>query len=725
MSIIIFDFNLIVGANEKDLRILPICIIMGLVLSYLITRKIILKQKIVIKNKIDLLVLLFMCSTLLPCIFKTYCTFQGTVEFILKYFFVYSIYLVTRNTVDNKNKINIIIAATILGSLIIAILGLDIQNQQHLSWILNKLNLEYTESYALSSTFGYKNTLAIYFVFCIFLSINQIQNIGNKKIKILYGIYISFAIYILLQSLSRIVFVLFTLAIVLYFILYFLQNIIQNKKKIVKIMAIFGGIIVLLIIVVTQIGTKVSKPYELTDSTYQRNFNYRFEPNQEYTIKLEFENVQTLESHSRGVEIQILEINQYFNEKILTAKYIKNGTKTINLNFKTTENLYQIDMLILNGYNEKILIKKCYINGEEYPIDYKYVPYEIGKALTTYSFNDKSIKQRVDLWKDCIKIFKQHPIIGQGGNSWKILSRTVQEYPYGVKESHSYFFELLISYGIVGVVLYILLFIFINIKIIKEHKEIKYKLPILFGLNLVIIHSLCFDFNMSFLLIILLTFVYIANIMYDSNQEVQELKIVEYGILTFLNIILVILILANVAKYNITDKRTKKDIGFYEASYKYNYINECYRENYYFRHSLNEIQHLMEREPYFYPNDVYKMYWDFLLNNIENLHENEIIKYLEFINIKYKNVKNPTPMYIDTILSRTYIMEDAYIKLKNFNFDSQEIKNQIEELKKIINCEYEVNMRNIKDKERNGYSLIVIDKIVNEYEEIIKQISET
>ena len=104
ISLAILVFSLIIGANEKDLRILAISIMLFIAIAYLIVRKIILKQKIVIKNKMDIFVLLFMCSTLLPCIFKTYCTFQGTVEFILKYFFVYSIYLVVRNTVDSKTK---------------------------------------------------------------------------------------------------------------------------------------------------------------------------------------------------------------------------------------------------------------------------------------------------------------------------------------------------------------------------------------------------------------------------------------------------------------------------------------------------------------------------------------------------------------------------------------------------------------------------------------------
>ena len=94
---IITTLNLIVGANEKGLRIFSLCIMLVFTLFYLIIRKIMLKEKMVIKNKVDIFVLVFMCCTLLPLIFRTYSTYQGTVEFILKYFFAYSIYLLVRN----------------------------------------------------------------------------------------------------------------------------------------------------------------------------------------------------------------------------------------------------------------------------------------------------------------------------------------------------------------------------------------------------------------------------------------------------------------------------------------------------------------------------------------------------------------------------------------------------------------------------------------------------
>ena len=168
ISLVILIFSFIIGANEKALRILPISIMLFIAILYLIMRKIILKQKIVIKNKIDIFVLLFMCSTLLPCVFKTYCTFQGTVEFILKYFFVYSIYLVVRNTVDSKNKVNALIAVTILSSLIIAILAIDIQHKQYFSWLIGKLDTIFTKSRHSRTLWIPKHCCSLFFFLHLF-----------------------------------------------------------------------------------------------------------------------------------------------------------------------------------------------------------------------------------------------------------------------------------------------------------------------------------------------------------------------------------------------------------------------------------------------------------------------------------------------------------------------------------------------------------------------------
>lgn len=720
ISAIIAILNLIVGANEKGLRIFSMCTMMTCIVFYLVIRKIILKEKMVLKNKVDILVLFFMSSTLLPYLFRTYCTQQGTVEFIIKYFFVYAIYLLVTNVVDNKNKINILILVTLLSSIIVAIIGIDVQHHQYLNWLLDKLNLRYTDCVALISSFGYANTVAVYFSFCIFLAMNQIQSANPKWVKIFCGAYIILAFYIVLQTLSRSIFVLLLGALFLYFILYFLPMLLNHKKQLAIVIASGSVAAVLLLAFLFGIGVRVSKPYEVEEAKYQRNFNYSFEPNQEYIIELE---VETENYYGTEIQIGILEINSYFNENVLAMETLRAGQKKVDLKFTTTDRLYQIDMVVLNQNNHKISLQKCYIEGKEYPLDYKYLPYQIGQAITMYSANDKSIKQRTDMWKDCLKIAKDSPIIGQGGDTWKKLSQAVQDYPYGMKESHSYFFELLISYGIVGVVLYLTLIIVFNILVIKDcikTKKNRYdKLSILFGLNLILVHSLCFDFDLSFLVILTIVFVYMGILMYDVREDIKYTKKWDYPVLGFLSVILLILIMANIAQDCLLDKKLKKKIGFYAVYYRYDYINECIMNGENFRETLKEIQTLMKKEPYFYQSETYDVYWQGLLSNMNQLNEKEIAEYISFINKQYRKIKFVTPMYIETVLPRVYTMQSAYSILKNINFTDEKLINEIEELNQIIKDEYEVNKKNIKEQERNGYDEQSINNIMQEYESIL------
>lgn len=47
ISTVIATFSTIIGANEKELRVLPMCILLFTALAYLIARKIMLKKEIV------------------------------------------------------------------------------------------------------------------------------------------------------------------------------------------------------------------------------------------------------------------------------------------------------------------------------------------------------------------------------------------------------------------------------------------------------------------------------------------------------------------------------------------------------------------------------------------------------------------------------------------------------------------------------------------------------
>ncbi|MDO5555278.1 MAG: O-antigen ligase family protein [Clostridia bacterium] len=717
ISIIIITFNLIIGANEKGLRVFPICIFMILILIYLILRKILLNQKIVIKNKVDAIVLIFMISTIFPLVFKTYSTYQGTIEFILKYFFVYAVYLLVRNTVDSKKKIDVLVTVTIFSSLIIVILGIDLQHSNYATWILQNFNLKYTTDYRFSSTFGYANSVAIYMVFCIFLAIYKIETSEKKTIKVLYIAYMLLGIYITYITYSRSVFAILVLSLILYFT-------IKYRKNIKKISIIGSSILVIIIIYILTIGLNYSKPYTFSKVSYTQEIKYNFVPNTEYIIQLDLDMVCKYDTEN-AFEINIIEVNEYFNETNL-AKVKTNGRqKNYYIKFMPTEDMQLIK--IKNKLTGTVTINKCLINNKEYILQYKYIPSSLGRLFKSFSIKDDSISQRVKFYEDCIKIAKNHILIGQGGNTWKKVSNSVQEYPYSVKETHSYFFELLISYGIIGVLLFILLILTTLIKFIiiaKKNIDFRKYIPIVIGLFLVISHSFLFDFDMSFLIILLIVFEYIAIIQYNNNSNMQISKYIDYIIFALLGCISCIYILANIAKYciNSGDYKTKMKLNFYNSSYQYLYINNKIKENYDYEEIINKIQMLMIKEPYYKQTELIDLYVTIIKDNIDKIEENNLIQYYNFLIDRLSNIKFVTPMYVDTIMSREKAIYSAIESIKEI--DNPEINNIIKQLKNIMINEYNTNKVNIEDIKRNGKEQEDINQIKKEYNKLIREIKD-
>ena len=193
----IIMLNFFIGSNIKE----PIWIIQAIVsvftVVYIIVKKIQKSKNVIIKRKIDIAILFFMIATTIPLIFNTYVSLEGTINFILKYWAVYGLYILVNNIVigDNK-KINIVINTVIFSSVVVIIFGFDRLTAynifEKIYEILNSVNIEDTR---MISTFGYANTLAAYLSFTTVLAIGQIIKYKeNLRIKIIYGIYLLLAI---------------------------------------------------------------------------------------------------------------------------------------------------------------------------------------------------------------------------------------------------------------------------------------------------------------------------------------------------------------------------------------------------------------------------------------------------------------------------------------------------------------------------------------------------
>ena len=697
LALIIIVFSIIVGANEKGLRIISITIFLSLDLLFLIIKKIVYKKPIVIKNKIDILVLLFFLVTFLPLIFKTYSTFQGTIEFIIKYLFVYSYYLCIRN-VDYKNKTNILLYTVVISSIIFFVFAIDMMNNRIFDNIYNSLNLNYLNIKNLAGSFGYKNTLAIYYLACFYISIYLLKNTKKIPVKICLFMYLLFSLVCIFLTSSRIVILLTIFSFILYLLIIYFNILKRYFKRI--IIGLFSLIIICSIFFFAFCNK--SDDFNLNK---KKSFiiNYNFKSETSYDIDL-------YSNTNDKYEIDIEETLKDFNK--INTKYIINPTKISNnkykytIKYKTSINPYRFKINFKDSSN--VVINKLLINDSEYILKYKFIPYKISYIFSMLSIKDYSLYQRYIYYKDSIKIFKKSPLIGQGGNTWKVRSFEVQDIKYSMKETHSYFFELLISYGIIGLILFTSMIIVFNISLIKFIKKNKIYLPLLFSVDLILIHSYLFDFDMSFMIIMILVYSLIA-LLTDNiiSKKYKYNNLIDRIILILFILILSFLYIENILRNNNSS-----------LFYRNIRIKTVLRNNK--KDRLDNITNLISDEPYYYQIVLQENFINIIKKDYNELSEKDILKYIKFIN-KYKTNHNYKYRYkYDNSLYYTNLSYNFYDYLNNKNIKNVKIKNELLKLKNIIINESERNIKFIKntndiDKERKNV-------LINNYNEIINNL---
>ena len=685
--------NIFIGSNIKD----PIWIIQTIVslftLIYLTVKKIQKEKHLIIKGKIDIAVLIFMISTIIPLIFNTYVSLEGTINFILKYWSVYGLYILTRNIVRDKEKIKVVIKTIIFSSIIPIIFGFDkftINIFEPVYKFLNSVNIEDTR---MISTFGYANTLAGYLSFTICLAIGMLRNTQKKRNKILYCIYILISAITIILTQSK-----FVLAIDALIIIGFIIKGIKDKK-IGKKWIIAGITAIILFFIYFFIAIQIAEPLVVTEE--EKTCVIRgIESNKSY--KLDFD-IQTKTDKAYDVfEVSIVEVNRYFAENYLANFTLGNfsGTKTINI--QTGEQVDHIEIRIKNSLNKEMTISEFRIDDKPYILEYKIIPEPLVRVFTTFNFKNSSVWQRVDYWKDGIDIIKDNWLIGAGGNTWRTLYGQTQDYLYYAKEAHCYILEIWMSFGITGILSYLFIIaITIQNVMALQKKEKKYSnyMSIFLGISIIVIHSLM-DFDMSYLIIEMLFYICIAIL----NKEDDKIQTKIKGTTIFAIAIFLIISICNTLGLiaDIIEDETginSNKIAPWISRYKYNRIvylenNQLEREN-----KIEYIKRYIQEEPYNYQNTMYKMMSEDIIKNINTSNLESELENIDYLINVWQTIKIDRPYDINSLQDRAEIMlnfsENLITKADTLNAEGLNTKAKM--ILEIIETEYSENINKSYD----------------------------
>lgn len=99
------------------------------------------------------------------------------------------------------------------------------------------------------------------------------------------------------------------------------------------------------------------------------------------------------------------------------------------------------------------------------------LPQNFVQRLTSINMQQTSVVQRIQFYKDGLKVLKEHPILGAGPSAWESLWQRYQSYPYTSRQSHSVLIDQIMSVGIIGFSLFIALFVISLRKAYISHRS--------------------------------------------------------------------------------------------------------------------------------------------------------------------------------------------------------------------------------------------------------------
>lgn len=714
-------------------------------LIYIIITKIKKQERILIKGKIDIAVIAMMVITFVPLICKTYCSLSYTIEISIIYFTVYSMYILVRNLVTTPKRKNIFINVMLLSSTIIIIFGIDRINFSVFQKFYDISLSSQVFDARMTSTIGYWNAVFAYIVSLMIIALGKYLSIENKKVAGLYAMYICFAMYAFYFCNSRAGMIIFALVFIAYLIK--LKNINKAVQSILLLICTYGLVLafdkintaynthitviagVIIDLITTYVFSKVLKRIENTEiknakrnaiiiiailivggTTYiaiAKNYSKPFElkkwgnsvilydlkNNNKYKVKLDLTAKTGEQLTVKVFQIDSRRARQCIYEQTYIAK---DGKVVEEFEIETNqENLDKVQIQFVSVDKSEWILNKIYVNEKEDIVNYKYLPNSLMRLTKTLSFNNLSVAERLSMYKSGFQLFLEHPIVGNGAKTFANMYEKVREYGYGTMEVHSFYMDILMDYGIIGIITcFSIIGITIYNFIKRKDKNNIVTIVIFTSWIFAAIHTM-FDFDLAYMLTLANFYIVIALINEEDKNITKNTKLVEYAVIVIMAICVVI-----------NGFRLIGDKLYREGKYK-----EAIAYMPYYVKNMNEYIKSNE-DRYGLSRNLKKEIIIKYLNNEKNTYQYDNIKYLYEISIdliKTNNIKEGIEglQEIIKLIENNDIIVKYDIKQKdswkqfvdNMKNEVQELSTQLDN-EKLNEINEEVQTRNDEERRR-------------------------
>lgn len=177
----------------------------------------------------------------------------------------------------------------------------------------------------------------------------------------------------------------------------------------------------------------------------------------------------------------------------------------------------------------------CLSAGEtiEVPLRYKLLPSFVANRIQGL-FANQSVMQRLVYFEDSMKLFRKSPIIGLGLGAFENSLKSVQSYYYETKYLHNHYLQTLLDTGIVGLLLFMGIFVACGISIWRARRKEEFG-PMISALGGALVFMAAHggaevDFSMySYLPIAFVTFGLIGLCTQDAMPRVDKGRVFQTG----------------------------------------------------------------------------------------------------------------------------------------------------------------------------------------------------
>lgn len=161
-----------------------------------------------------------------------------------------------------------------------------------------------------------------------------------------------------------------------------------------------------------------------------------------------------------------------------------------------------LGLVVLGGFLAALLFSTNLITN--------LLPEHIKNRIENINFAQNSVLERGTFYSDAWKLALDYPVFGAGGGSWASLYEKYQNNPYTSNQTHSYFMQILVETGFIGLIAILAILGFIYFSFIRSYRKIQsesrsYFLVYFVIATSILVHSIL-DFNMSYVYLSLIVY---------------------------------------------------------------------------------------------------------------------------------------------------------------------------------------------------------------------------